>query len=222
MEIWLDTINLETIRKAKDIGILFGVTTNPTILSQTDKSIEKTLEMILEIHQGPITVQVIADQAKEMIEQGKKLYKQFHQVIVKVPVTTVGLEAIKHLSSLGIPVMATVVLDCHQALLAALAGATYMAPYVSRIEKNGNDPREILNNTVQIYKNQKLPTKILAASIQHRDWIINLAMMGIHAVTLKDPIFYDFISTSEHTQHAVEQFAIDWAARKSGVNLIRG
>lgn len=210
MEIWLDTLDTEAIKKAKQMGILHGVTTNPSILAQEGCGIKKALEKIQKFHQGPVTFQVVGETVQEMVDQGTELHKLSPHIIVKIPVTSNGLEAIKILTSLGIPTMATVVLDIYQALLAGLVGATYIAPYVSRMESQGYNANDILNQIVQIFKNQNLKTKILAASIKDKGWIPHLASIGISAVTLKPPVFYDLVATTEYTEKAIKQFALEW------------
>jgi transaldolase len=129
MEIWLDTAELDLVQTAKEMGILHGVTTNPSIIAKSKMGMEDLLEKLLQMQPGPVTAQVTAEEAPEMVKQGSSLRQFSNRIIVKVPVTTEGVKAIYGLKLLQIPVMATAVFDSNQVLLAAKAGAAYNAPY---------------------------------------------------------------------------------------------
>src|SRR5947209_968437 len=133
MDIWLDTSNIRMVQKAIRFGILAGVTTNPSIIAQSQRSLEEVLEDLLHYQEGPVTAQVVAEETREMVQQGQNLFAFSNRIIVKVPITKNGLEAIHLLSRQGIPTMATVLFSPRQALMAALAGANYVAPYLSRM-----------------------------------------------------------------------------------------
>ncbi len=210
MDIWLDTTNVKTIQKAVRVGILSGVTTNPSLLANTKKDAEKTLEDLLHHQEGPVTVQVVADDTLEMVQQGQMLYSFSNRIIVKVPITKNGLEAIHLLVRQGIPTMATVVFHPRQALMAALAGANYVAPYISRIEKMGKDPWEMLTSMTTIFHHYRLPTKILGASLSSVEQVVKCAEIGIYGVTLKDDVFEKMIDDHPATLEGVHQFTEDW------------
>lgn len=210
MQIWLDSINTDLIQKAKKLGVLYGVTTNPSILAKAPNPID-TLKTLLEIQDGPITVQVVGQNPNVMIRQGLKLHEISPRIIVKVPVTNDGLETIHHLSSLQIKTMATVVFHSHQALLACSAGADYIAPYLSHMQKadpNGIGQLQTMKKMIDYYP---LKTQILVASIQNLDQISLCLDMGINAVTLKDQIFIELIQDHELTTQRVELFSKDWS-----------
>ena len=135
MEIWLDTADLKTLEQAKQMGILFGITTNPSIVAKSQWGMEELLEKLLQMQKGPVTAQVTADQAPAMIQQGEALFRFSNRMVIKVPVTAEGLKAIHALTEKKIPVMATAVFDPNQVLLAASAGAQYIAPYFSAFAK---------------------------------------------------------------------------------------
>lgn len=215
MKIWLDTTNIELITAADSAGFLFGVTTNPALIAQSGKSMKEVLRSLLDCQDGPITAQVLDQTAEGMIEQGKKLYDFSDRIIVKVPVTEQGLKAIHVLSHEQISVMATVVFEPHQALLAALAGAHYVAPYVGQIDKNGKNPWDILKSMLTIFQNNQIKTQILAASISTIEQVTKCAEIGIQHITLKDDTFKKLISTVSLTQERVDHFTSVWNESKA-------
>jgi TalC/MipB family fructose-6-phosphate aldolase len=212
MDIWLDTANIKSIHTAARFGVLAGVTTNPSIIAQSEGDMETVLRSLLHHQEGPVTAQVVATDVAEMVQQGQHLHSISTRIIVKVPITQKGLEAIHLLSRQGITTMATVLFHPRQALMAALAGADYVAPYISRMENAGDDPWESLASMKKIFANYKLKTKILGASIKTLDQVIKCAEAGIYGVTLKENLFLEMIEDQVQTLQGVEQFAIDWKA----------
>jgi transaldolase len=210
MEIWLDTTNPETIQQAVRLGILTGITTNPSLIASSQKEMSPLLESLLELQEGPVTVQVVAEDANEMVQQGQALYSFSNRIIVKVPMTRNGLEAIHQLASQGIPTMATVIFHSRQALMAALAGAYYVAPYLSRIEAGGEDPRKMLTTTLEMFHNYRLQTKVLGASLTSVEQVVKCAELGIYGITVKDKLFEKLIEDHPLTLEGVDKFAEDW------------
>lgn len=210
MDLWLDTTNIQTVHKAVRYGLLSGVTTNPTLIAQSERDLEEVLVDLLHHQEGPVTAQVVSDEAFEMVQQGQTLYSLSNRLIIKVPLTKNGLEAVHLLSRQGIPTMATVVFHPRQALMAALAGANYVAPYLGRMEKAGIDPWEALSKIVHLFQTYKLKTKILGASLQSVEQVMKCAETGIYGVTIKDGLFEKLIENDPHTLKSVEQFAADW------------
>lgn len=208
MNIWLDTTDIKLIQQAQNMGLLYGVTTNPEIIAQSDKTLEQALTDILKIFKGPLAAQVIATNTKDMIKQGKHLHEISDQIIVKVPVSLEGLEAIHTLSKLEIPTMGTVVFYPHQALTAAIAGAQYIAPYVGRIEKMGQDPWTVLNSMQHILYH--FDVEILAASLGNLERMQKCAEIGIPHVTIKEQVFHKLTETSPVTQEFVNFFTETW------------
>ena len=215
MEIWLDTTNIELIKSAEQLGILYGVTTNPSILAKSGRGIEKTLQEILDAQGGPVTTQVVADNADGMISEADRFRTISDRIIIKVPVTVEGLKAIHLLSRQGIPTMATTVFHPNQALLAALAGADFVAPYLSQMEKAGEkageNALELLQSMMQIFSNYHFETKILVASLQDTSRVKQCAEIGVHGVTLKDDVFNMLIENNGLTMQRLDQFTRDWA-----------
>lgn len=215
MEIWLDTTNIRTVQKAVKLGLLAGVTTNPTLIALSERSLEEVLEDLLHYQEGPVTAQVVAGEASEMVQQGQNLHSMSNRLIIKVPMTKNGLEAIHLLSRQGIPTMATVIFHPHQALLAALAGADYVAPYLGHIEKTGGNPWNTLKSIIHIFQTYRFTTKVLGASLSSIEHVMQCAEAGIYGVTLKDNIFDALIETDAMTLKRVEQFENDWKKAKT-------
>lgn len=210
MDLWLDTTNIDTIHKAVRYGLLSGVTTNPTLIARDGRDIEEVLEELLHHQEGPVTAQVVSDEALEMVQQGQALYSLSNRLIIKVPITKNGLEAIHLLSRQGIPTMATALFHPRQALMAALAGANYVAPYLGRLEKDGIDPWPVLQNIQHLVQTYRLKTKILGASLQKVEHVMKCAEAGIYGVTVKDDLFEKLIDNDPLTSKCVEQFSADW------------
>jgi len=207
MQIWLDTIDLPTLEKAQRRGILHGVTTNPSMLVSNPRD---TLKTLLSAQPGPVAVELFDDLVPSMISQGKALYDFSPRIIVKVPVTEQGLEAIHSLTKDQIPVMASAVVQPTQALVAALAGAGWVAPYFSRIMKSGDNPLAQLEAVRKIISSYQMRTRILAVNPKTVEQIKSCAEIGIDAVTLRGDVFQDLIETHELTAQAIEQYADDW------------
>lgn len=210
MQIWLDTTNIDTLKKAVRLGLLYGVTTNPALIAQSGKTMLQALQDLLDHQEGPITAQVIAHDAQGMIDQGRAIFDFSSRIIVKIPITEPGLEAIHQLSSDGIPTMATVAFQPHQALTASLAGAQYIAPYIGQMEDAGQDPWPVLSSMLSIYQQGLLQTEILAASIRSVEHVLKCAEMGIPHITLKETVFHQLVATVPLTQQRVEHFGHTW------------
>lgn len=210
MEIWLDTTNVQLIQKAVRLGILAGVTTNPSIIAASNRSIEDILKDLLHYQEGPVAAQVLAEDTTDMVEEGKYIYSFSNRMIVKIPVTKNGLEALHLLSRQGIPTMATAIFAPHQALMASLIGADYLAPYLSRMEQSGLNPWNALNTMSKILDNYRLKTRILGASLKTVEDVAKCAEAGIYAVTIKDELFEKLIENHPLTDQMVQKFAVDW------------
>ncbi len=210
MDIWLDTTNIEAIQEAVRFGLLCGVTTNPSLIAKSRRRLEDVLKDLLHYQEGPVTAQVMANGTHEMVQQGQYLYSFSNRLIIKIPLTKNGLEAIHLLSRQGIPTMATVIFHPHQALMAAKAGADYVAPYLGRLEETGGNPWEMLKYLVHIFQTYQLKTKILGASLRGIEHVMQCAEAGIHGVTVKEDVFAKLMTSEAMTLQGVEQFAKDW------------
>ena len=210
MEIWLDTAELDLIESAKQMGILQGVTTNPSIVSKAKMGLEDLLEKILNLQDGPVTVQVTATDAPKMIQQAEALFQFNNRIVVKVPVTSEGLKAIHALNQKHIPTMATAVFETKQVLLAARAGAQYIAPYYSTICEADIEGSEQFRAMLKLLERYKYGSKILGASLKSAEHVRQCIEMGAHAVTLNKEVFLALIENNDETVKRMDKFAKDW------------
>jgi transaldolase len=185
MKIFVDTAKIEEIRKVKEWGILDGVTTNPTLLSQTGKPWkEAALEILKEIPDKPVSLEVIATDFEGMIKEAKELAKMGDNVVVKIPFTYEGIKAVQVLKAEGIKTNVTLVFSSLQALLAGKAGATYVSPFIGRVDDIAYNGMEVLEEIIQIYNLYDFETQIIAASIRHVDHVKNCALLGVDIATI--------------------------------------
>jgi transaldolase len=206
MKIWLDTTNVDLVKRAARMGLLFGVTTNPGLIDKAERPLKKILQGLLDCQDGPVTAQVTSHDAESMVQEAMDFYDFSDRIIVKVPVTDEGYVAIHRLSEQEIPTMATVIFHPNHVFIAAKAGALYAAPYLGQMEKNGLDPWEALNSMKSIINNINLNIELLAASISNLDYFQYCAELGIPNITLKDSVFNELISTAPLTKERVEHF----------------
>ena len=213
MEIWIDSCDVNEIQKASAFGFIYGITTNPTLLANGNKDYKEILKELLDCQKGQVAVQVTSDNASEMFKEGIDLHKLSDRIIVKVPVIKEGLIALNQLSKAGVPLIATTIYTSNQALLAALAGADYIAPYISRM---GKDPHSIINlleNIKKTYTHYNFKTKILAASIKTIEEVNSMSLIGLEALTLNIDLFNEFIKDNPLTIKAIEIFSENWNNR---------
>jgi len=217
MKIFLDTANLESIRKFNDMGLLDGITTNPSLMSKEGGDPKKVMEEITKIIKGDVSLEVISTDYSGMIEEGKRLRQYGENVIVKVPMTPDGLKACKHLTSEGIPVNVTLIFSPNQALLAAKSGAKYVSPFIGRLDDIGKDGMNLIRDIKKIFDNYKddFKTQILVASIRHPIHVVDAAKIGAHVVTLP-PTVLDKMLQHPLTDIGLENFLSDWKKLKTG------
>ena len=216
MKIFLDTANLESIKKFNDMGLLDGITTNPSLMSKEGGNPKDAMEEITKIIQGDVSLEVISTEYSGMMEEGKRLRKYGKNVVVKVPMTPDGLKACKSLSSEGIPVNVTLIFSANQALLAAKSGAKYVSPFIGRLDDIGQDGMQLIKDIKDIFKNYpELKTQILVASIRHPVHVVDAAKIGADVVTLP-PAVLDKMMLHPLTKIGLENFLADWDKLKSG------
>lgn len=185
MKFFIDTANLDEIRQAARWGIVDGVTTNPSLIAKEGRDFVETIAEICTLVDGPVSAEVVADDAETMVKQGKLLARIHDNVVVKVPLTQEGIVATSRLSALGIKTNVTLCFQPIQALVAAKAGATYISPFVGRIDDVGRDGMMMIEDMVQVYSNYPdLETQILAASIRHPQHVLQAALAGAHVATI--------------------------------------
>ncbi len=216
MDIWLDTTDVKTITLGNRLGILMGVTTNPSLIANSGLSLEENIDAILKCQSGPITVQVTAVDHSGIIEQAETLREFSERIIVKIPVTQEGLKAMNSLSHLQFPVMATAIVTPYQALFACHAGAAFIAPYYSSIL----NPLDALEAITLMLDRYGFETGIVAASLKTEGHIDDCFQLGIDAITLKKELFETFIADQSGTFEALDRFSNDWKKAKPS-NLLQ-
>ncbi len=216
MKIFLDTANLNSIKKFNDMGLLDGITTNPSLMSKEGGNPKDAMEEITKIIKGDVSLEVVSTEYSGMIEEGKRLREYGDNVVVKVPITADGLKACKSLSSEGIPVNVTLIFSANQALLAAKSGAKYVSPFIGRLDDVGQDGMNLIKEIKEIFKNYpELKTQILVASVRHPLHVINAAKIGADVVTLP-PAVLDKMLQHPLTKIGLENFLSDWEKLKAG------
>ena len=214
MKIFLDTANLESIKKYNDMGLLDGITTNPTLLSKESGDPQKTMEEICRIVKGDVSLEVVATDYEGMMEEGRRLRKYGDNVVVKCPMTAEGLKACKALTAEGIPVNVTLVFSPNQAILAAKAGAKYVSPFIGRLDDVGKDGMNLIREIKQIFPNYKFKTQILVASIRHPMHVVDAAKIGADVVTLPAAVLEKMLK-HQLTDIGLKNFLADWEKLKS-------
>jgi len=214
MKIFLDSANLEAIKKYNDMGLLDGITTNPSLLSKEGGDPQKTMEEISRIIKGDVSLEVVAVDYEGMMEQGRRLRKYGDNVVVKVPMTAEGLKACKALTAEGIPVNVTLIFSPNQAILAAKAGAKYVSPFIGRLDDVGKDGMNLIREIKQIYLNYDFKTQILVASIRHPMHVVDAAKIGAEVVTLP-PAVLEKMLKHQLTDIGLKNFLADWEKLKS-------
>ena len=209
MKFFIDTANIKEIQEAASLGILDGVTTNPSLVAKEGKNFKELLEEIVKIVDGPISAEVISTDYDGIIKEANELVKIHKNIVIKVPLIREGLKAVKTLSEDGIKTNVTLCFSASQALLAAKAGATYISPFVGRLDDISHDGMQLIFDIVQIYENYGYPTQVLVASIRHPLHLVEAAKMGAHVATIP----FDVINKLfKHplTDIGLDKFLSDW------------
>ena len=209
MKIFLDSANLESIKTYNDMGILDGVTTNPSLLSKEKGDPRKVMNEIVRIVKGPVNLEVIGTDYEVMIEEAHRLKKYGENVVVKIPMIPAGLRAVKRLAQEGISTNVTLIFSSNQAILAAKSGASYVSPFIGRLDDNGQDGMSIVREITQIFANYKFETEILVASIRHPIHVIEAGKCGADIVTLPPEILQKMF-THPLTDKGLNGFLSDW------------
>lgn len=209
MKIFIDTANIEEIKAANEWGIIDGVTTNPTLVAKEGKDFKSMVNQILSIVDGPISVEVISTDSEGMVQEALVMSKWSKNIVIKIPMIPEGLKAVKILNEKGIKTNVTLVFSVNQAILAAKAGATYVSPFIGRLDDIGHDGMQIIRDMVQIYKLYGFKTEIIVASVRHPLHVIESAKIGAHVATIP----YNVIEKMfKHplTDNGLEKFLKDW------------
>jgi transaldolase len=216
MKFFIDTANIKEIREAADMGILDGVTTNPSLIAKegAGRGFKETIIEICKIVQGPVSVEVTATDKAGMIRQAEEFVQWSQHVVVKLPTTREGLKACKELSGRGIKTNLTLCFSANQALLVAKAGATYVSPFLGRLDDIGHVGMDLVRQIVAIYRNYDYKTQVLAASLRHPLHVIDAALAGAHVATMPFKVLEQMIK-HPLTDKGLEQFLKDWEKVKA-------
>ena len=209
MKIFLDSANLESIKMYNDMGVLDGVTTNPSLLSKEKGDPRKVMNDIVRMVKGPVNLEVIGTDYEVMIEEAHRLKKYGENVVVKIPMIPTGLRAVKRLAQEGISTNVTLIFSSNQAILAAKSGASYVSPFIGRLDDNGQDGMSVVREITQIFANYKFETEILVASIRHPIHVIEAGKCGADIVTLPPEILQKMF-THPLTDKGLDGFLSDW------------
>ena len=208
MRLFLDTANIDDIRRGAAMGVVDGVTTNPSLVAKEGVEYRDRVREICKVVDGPISAETISAGADDLVEEGKRVAAWHPNVVVKVAMTEEGVQAIARLSAEGIRVNCTLIFSANQALLAARAGATYISPFVGRLDDAGQDGMEVVRESVRIFETYHLPAQVLAASIRHTRHVTDAALAGAHVATLPPAVLFQMLK-HPLTDAGIERFLAD-------------
>ncbi|HNQ18751.1 MAG TPA: fructose-6-phosphate aldolase [Smithellaceae bacterium] len=209
MKFFIDTANIEEIKEGLKLGMVDGVTTNPSLIAKEKKSFEVVVKEILKNVEGPVSLEVVSMEAKAMFEEGKKLAQWGDNVVIKVPLCTEGLKATKMFAAAGIDVNETLIFSPLQALMAAKAGARYVSPFVGRLDDIAHDGMDLVEQILTIFDNYGFDTEVIVASIRHPRHVLEAALMGADIATIPFKVIKQ-LTQHPLTDKGIEMFLEDW------------
>lgn len=214
MKLFIDTANVDDIRKANDLGVICGVTTNPSLIAREGRDFVEVVKEITTIVDGPISAEVISLEADGMIEEARELVKIHKNIVIKIPMTLEGLKAVKVLSADGVKTNVTLIFSATQALLAARSGATYVSPFLGRLDDIATDGSNLIKEIVSIFTVHNIKTEIIAASVRHLIHVTEVARLGAHIATVPYNVI---VKMAQHplTDAGIEIFLKDWNSVQS-------
>ncbi len=209
MKFFIDTANVDEIKQSIALGMVDGVTTNPSLIAKEKKGFDAVVKDILKIVSGPVSLEVISNDAKEMFAEGKKLARLGKNVVIKVPLSTEGLKATRMFADAGIDVNQTLIFSPLQALMAAKAGARYVSPFVGRLDDIVHDGMELVEQIITIYENYCYETEVIVASVRHPRHVLDAALMGADIATIPFKVIAQLV---QHplTEKGIATFLDDW------------
>lgn len=213
MKIFLDTANISAIKMYNDMGLVDGITTNPSLMAKEGGDPQKVMEEIVRTIKGDVSLEVLSVETNGMLEEGRRLRKYGNNVVVKCPLTPDGLKACKILTSENIPVNVTLCFSVNQAILAAKAGAKYVSPFIGRLDDNGQDGMNLIREMHQVFENYKFSTQILVASVRHPMHVVEAAKIGADVVTLPPDVLGKMLK-HPLTDAGLKNFLADWEKLK--------
>ena len=209
MKLFIDTANVDEIRKANDLGVICGVTTNPSLIAREGKDFVSVIREITSIVDGPISAEVVAENAEGMVKEARELAKIHKNIVIKIPVTEEGLKAVKVLSAEGIHTNVTLIFSPAQALLAAKAGATYVSPFIGRLDDISDNGISVIEDIATIFDIHGITTEIIAASIRGPQDVTDSAKNGAHIATVPFKVIMQMLK-HPLTDIGIEKFMKDW------------
>lgn len=218
MKFFIDTANINEIKEAADLGVLDGVTTNPSLVAKENRDYTKLLEEICSIVDGPISAEVISTNYDGIVKEGKELTKISPNIVIKVPIIKEGLKAVKTFANEGIKTNVTLCFSASQALLAAKAGASYISPFIGRLDDISQHGMELISQIVTIYRNYGYQTEVLVASVRHPMHLVEAALIGADVITMPFKVI-DSLLNHPLTDIGLEKFLSDWK-KQNKPNLI--
>ncbi|MGI6667407.1 MAG: fructose-6-phosphate aldolase [Bacillota bacterium] len=210
MQLFLDTANIDEIKEAAGWGVISGVTTNPSLIAKERRDFRTVVKEITDIVPGPISAEVLSEKAEDMIPEARELSKIAPNVVIKIPMTKEGLKAVKVLSKEGVKTNVTLVFSASQGLLACLAGATYISPFLGRLDDVSNEGMEVVTDLVMMIENYGFPTKVIAASIRHPMHVVEAARASAHIATVPFKVLEQMLR-HPLTDIGIKRFQDDWA-----------
>lgn len=209
MKLFIDTANIDEIKRANDLGVICGVTTNPSLIAKEGRNFEQVVKEITEIVDGPISAEVISLEADKMVEEAIPLAKIHENIVIKLPMTEDGLKACKKLTEMGIKTNVTLIFSAAQALLAAKAGATFVSPFLGRLDDVGMEGMSLIEEIVDIFDVQGIDSEIIAASIRNPIHVTAAARYGCHIATIPLNVILQMLK-HPLTDNGIERFLKDW------------
>ncbi len=216
MKFFIDTANIEEIKDANSMGMVDGVTTNPSLIAKESGEFTEIIKEICSIVEGPVSAEVISLEYQGMVDEARKLAKIAENIVVKIPMTTQGLKAVKTLSKEGIKTNVTLIFSPVQALMAAKAGASYASPFVGRLDDLAQDGMELIENIVEIYSNYMFDTEVIVASIRNPMHVLNSALMGADIATIPHKVLKS-LAAHPMTDKGIAAFMADWEKKEKGL-----
>jgi transaldolase len=212
MKFFIDTANIEEIKKAHALGMVDGVTTNPSLIAKENRPFEELLQEICELVDGPVNGEVVSVEAEGMVEEGRKLAAFHANIVVKIPMTTEGLKAVKILSSENIKTNVTLIFSSMQALMAAKAGASYVSPFVGRLDDISQVGMDLVSDIMNIYGNYGYETEVIVASVRNPIHVVEAALIGADIATIPYKVIAQ-LAKHPLTDIGMEKFLADWEKR---------
>lgn len=213
MKFFIDTANIEQIKKGVEMGMVDGVTTNPSLIAKENKPFEQILQEIVAVVDGPISAEVVSLEADGMVEEAKVLSAMSDNIVIKIPMIVEGIKAVKQLTALGIKTNVTLIFSAAQALLAAKAGATYVSPFVGRLDDVGTPGMDLVNDIMAIFRNYGMQTEVIVASVRSPQHVMESAAIGADIATIPLKVI-EQLAKHPLTDIGIDQFLADWEKRK--------